>query len=1046
MHVENMLSHFGNKTTPYKDNLYVPSDHRDVEANVILSATDIVTILDALFPKTKPMFNTPEPSLSPTIPSSPSFGNSRVQQNRPARKFEPGLFQGRIDTSCRSPTTKTAFTTEMSFQDATGSYSIPGGQSGNLLSPRSSLSRNADRIRFELSDICESADRSVTEPPCNEDWALFSVSKDGRSLTLEQPFENSLTPPGGSSVGSTSDSDHGALEDAIVKLVKNFDLSQDSHRSHSYTNFRLPQPSLKQRFTDAMTFCQRQSDFVGAHYWWNASQLLRTLYPAPSPDKDSKILHPMFLNSNRSVKLSSSIITQCESSLVTLKRDMGRLQDMVNEMMSGLSKLRNKMWYMTDVKHSLRYEDARNIALALKNMGGPGSPEGSQQKRRSGSQSLGGSFFQKPEIQVMNVMKAPGNHGGPGKLADEQVEITRTWLTRSGIDNFCRGEERIHRFCYEVKTSVNKLVGETMLDTPVLWSSELFQKERAMYESSNTRSIPSSAGVPSIRPSSIASDDVPYPLQSLGPNPRSFDHHLRSPSEFTSMGRNPSLQNLPTDKWRLSRDLSVCDSSSIGDSPGRAVSTTTVESGNSFWSPPQTQAHSTTSASSVYSRPPSLFSDAMPPPRRVDRNHHGKNSFLTDLKQTLTSLLLSDLGCPVWSLGSETDAWLSDTLNQKRIRIQMEKRARAEQFLAECDSRSKRFDENNSQTRHTKRKRSRSAGPTLVRPRGSDEPTAQPEPRNSTTPLESSDGEFSYDSAFRQLVEIFSRHANPLVKLNALRDLRTLVVASLSSTNSDQEYPEPGTYEDLHAHPNHLGNERYTRHSVSEGTGQVEMNEIPSKPPSPTSPTSPSFGIGSRFPTLSPSETQIIHVLRKLLGTLQPKTLFRDLQFIAAFVPSDILNKTETGTAFLHVGLAALSLKEDVCNSMVEIADKIVSQELSRRHPPNLYDFSQRPGYALEDAARLWAITAMEGNPIAQRELAILYLTHPELPPRTTFPLTMPRDTFKAEMMYRRDGDSKSDPQSMCLALHWMQLSANGGDELARNRLREREEFESIAS
>ena len=93
----------------------------------------------------------------------------------------------------------------------------------------------------------------------------------------------------------------------------------------------------------------------------------------------------------------------------------------------------------------------------------------------------------------------------------------------------------------------------------------------------------------------------------------------------------------------------------------------------------------------------------------------------------------------------------------------------------------------------------------------------------------------------------------------------------------------------------------------------------------------------------------------------------------------------------------------------------------------------------------MWIITAKEGNAVAQRELAILYLTHPELLPRVTLPLTSPRDTFKAEMMYRRDEDSKSDPQSMCLALHWMQLSANGGDELAWNRLREREEFESIA-
>jgi chromatin assembly factor 1 subunit A len=189
-----------------------------------------------------------------------------------------------------------------------------------------------------------------------------------------------------------------------------------------------------------------------------------------------------------------------------------------------------------------------------------------------------------------------------------------------------------------------------------------------------------------------------------------------------------------------------------------------------------------------------------------------------------------------------------------------------------------------------------------------------------------------------------------------------------------------------------------------------------------------------------------VATLRDLILEVKPKTLFRDLQYISAFVPGEQLNKSDRGTAFLQFGLAALSLKDEVCHSMVEIADRIVSQELMRRHAGA--DFYPRPspaGHAIEDAAAMWIITAKEGNPVAQRELAILYLTHPERLQRVTLPLTRPRDTFKAEMMYRRGKDSKSDPQSMCLALHWMQLSANGGDLLARNRLREREEFDSIA-
>lgn len=195
----------------------------------------------------------------------------------------------------------------------------------------------------------------------------------------------------------------------------------------------------------------------------------------------------------------------------------------------------------------------------------------------------------------------------------------------------------------------------------------------------------------------------------------------------------------------------------------------------------------------------------------------------------------------------------------------------------------------------------------------------------------------------------------------------------------------------------------------------------------------------------APTETQIVEALRGIILEVKPKTLFRDLQFISSFVPGETLNKTDSGTAFLQFGLAALSLKDEICNSMVEIADNIVSQELSRRHPPHGHDVHARPGHAIEDAAGMWIITAKEGNPVAQRELAILYLTHPELLPRVTLPLTFLRDTFKEETLLRRDKDPKSDPQSMCLALHWMQLSANGGDELARNRLRELEEFDSIA-
>jgi chromatin assembly factor 1 subunit A len=461
-------------------------------------------------------------------------------------------------------------------------------------------------------------------------------------------------------------------------------------------------------------------------------------------------------------------------------------------------------------------------------------------------------------------------------------------------------------------------------------------------------------------------------------------------------------------------------------------------------------------------------------PRRPDRKTHGKAAFLDELRQALSSLLLSDLGSPVWSCGSETDAWFGNALDQKRIQVQMEKRARIQRFYDAYDGR-RPIHRTLSDGR-----RSRSLEPDLHhrRRRVSDDSAASADPSEKGAAGESEcdcQPPFAYKTVFRQLIEVFSRHGNPFVKLKALRDLRALVVASLNSP-SENRFP----FTPLQTPPSpsprvrNSGTSRTrNRYSFSEparrgpdtdgdtdADADGEKNVLLRTPPK--SPAAESEAFESRpSDYATPSENQIVDALRGLLLEIKPKTLFRDLQFISAFVPAETLNKTDSGTAFLQFGLAAMSLKEEVCNSMVEIADKIVSQELSRRHhhyhhphhgpapqPQQAQDtdeFNARPDRAIEDAAGMWIITAKEGNAVAQRELGILYLTHPELLPRVTLPLTSPRDTFKAEMMYRRDKDSKSDPQSMCLALHWMQLSAAGGDELARNRLREREEFESIA-
>lgn len=918
-------------------------------------------------------------------------------------------------------------------------------ESTTISLPENDLAQKAARVRFELSDLDEPTTHSKLEHPADENWTIFSISSDGHSLTWSLLPDCDVGPSEGSLLENDDDThstnlgleeNHEALQTAIIRLVKENPV-YDSDGYDRTLHSRLPPFSLKHRFNQAMTSANNYSDFVDAHYWWNASRQLRqgvTATPSLGTD-DSWILGPMHNSCSRSLDRSTLFIERCESNFISSEQSLRQLQTHVKGLMATIAKLRNKMWYMTDVKNSMKYEEARHVAMALKTMiysARPCLDLPEEPRSRAGVRSIGGGLFQKPELQVMNMMKAPSSQGGPKKLSDDQVELTRKWLAHNSIENFCKGEERIHRFCYEVQISINRLVGESMSETPVLWASELFQRERARYEGYGTRGFPGISMPTTPRPSTTASED-PLHTSIYGGNLPLHDPMSRLSQDIPSLSQKPSIQSLISDKWRRHQDLPSIDVSSVGGSPSRAASTSTGDTYSTFWSSPQRHPMYATSVSSVYSRPPSMFSEtATRQPRRSERKPQGKTAFMGDLRQTLTSLLLSDLGSPVWSCGSETDAWFTNTLDQTRIRIQMQRRAAVQKFYMDYDERSKCV-----------RERRTSGG---RRSRSLDAPTSRHSHRENTSTrteqdsLEDGQSEFSYKAVFHRLIEVFSRHGNPFVKLNALRDLRSLVVASLNSSHKVNSNATTGFVpgDDNLSRPR----TRKSRHSFSESRATIPQMGAAF----PSSSPSESVRYGSRRSDYqTPSEDQIVTTLRDLILEVKPKTLFRDLQFISAFVPGDQLSKTDSGTAFLQFGLAALSLKDEVCHSMVEIADHIVSQELTRRHPLPGSDFYPRPGQGIEDAAAMWIITAKEGNPVAQRELAILYLTHPELLPRVTLPLTRPRDTFKAEMMYMRGKDSKSDPQSMCLALHWMQLSASGGDILARNRLREREEFDSIA-
>lgn len=1022
-HVESILKTFvlashpvpDTESYPYGASSHLDNDILGSSRFLMLSATDVVALLNAVFPKSTQ-------SHSSSLPfNSPYTALNISQTGGPKRGTLPAHWSGRIDTVL-----------EQSTQS-------PVAQQSPLVS---SYSRSADLIRFELSDLGDTDDRLALDHPSMDEWTVLTVSENSKSLSWDPSNANDsssmfdgVSEDGHRSVTIHPEENHEALQIAIIRLVNESEKMKQSVRGRASGLHQGRSLSLKSRFENARSACENRSDFLGAHYWWTASHHLSQSLSklAKAPPNDSWVLSPMLRSSSDSFIKWTTVIDNCEESLLTLTPIVAQRKDFAKENLTRMTKLRNKMWYMTDVKNSMRYEDAKHVALALKTMVYPSlhREPPSDFRSRHGSRYLPGAFLQKPEMHVMNVMKAPSSQGGPNKLSDEQVELTRKWISHHGIDNFCRGEERIHRFCYEVKSSINKLVGDTMAETPVLWASELFQKERAKFEGPNSRSFPGIA-TPSARPSSNGSDGALF-------NTTFPSLSSRTTESFRSQDSSPFIQKftyqtLSSEKWKSPKNLEVDTISSLGGSSTKAASTSTGDSYSTFWSPMQTQAQSAASASSFQSRPPSMFSEA-PTPRRAEHIVHGKTAFLDELRQTLTSLLLSDLGSPVWSCGSETDAWFMNFLNQKRVQAQMNKEARLQKFIAESENKiHQRTGRPVYGQRSLRHRRSQSADPILINDQISPDSSPESDPQSPTAQSPSST--FAYKAAFSQLLDVFSRNANPYVKLQSLRDLRALVVASLNAANDMPPMPNSKSAGRDLTTAERL---KINRHSFAADLTEEEILRTP------TSPVPDSVELESHTPydLLSTSESQIIKTMKHLLRELQPKTLFRDLQFVSAFVPSETLNKTDSGTAFLQFGLAALSLKDDVCASMVELADRIVSQELNRRHS-QAFDISPRPQDPIEDAARMWIITAKEGNAVAQRELGILYLTHPEILPRVTYPLTLPRDTFKAEMMYRRDRDSKSDPQSMCLALHWMQLSANGGDELARNRLREREEFESL--
>lgn len=865
---------------------------------------------------------------------------------------------------------------------------------------------NFDQLRRELSVFSEHTLSPRLLHPTLEKWAVLPICAEGK-LDVEI-----WTPVG---MHDSRLSVEQCFPEQDITRQAAIRLASDYRKSYRHSSRQIPDGSstpdrirdrLLALFYDECRHSQDRADIVDARYWHQALEHLQDHYPLSNwAHNDTQVLRVPLEISRTTQRVLEKNIVQHENELLELKETYAAQTQLTSSILDRLDNLRNKLWYMVDVINSNIYEEAKNIASALNSIAGSLLSPSENTSEHSDTASLAGSILSQSSRETVGMLKAPSEHGGPKKLSDMQIDMIRKWLKRNNIENFCKGEERIHRFCMEIKGLAKKLAAETVNDGPVLWLSELFAKEKALCFDGGNLVLGSfgGTGTPSVRSETMfsmyhSSRGVSHGLDS-GSRIPSYDAH-------GSPARKSSFHSLGS--GRIKTDVQHADGSSLNGSPDRAYSSATsdtVSSLASLWSPAVAQSQSATSIS-TRSRPPSTYND-IDTAKLADQTLREKTKFLDELQQDLICLLLSDLGCPVWSYGCETDAWIASTSSDARVMHRIRQRHTSARLLSARES-----------SGHAKKSgRSSSVARTTLK-----------EVHKNADNLNSMSGmmePFAYMEAYQTLLQRCSQHIDPVEKLQAIYDMKVLVAAEMEDSSANNAYDASRTSDRSSCSSRSAPT---SRRSSFDPSRPLNSQERPSS-------RSPSNGHGQQ-------PTSFVAVLQNILEKLKPKTLFRDLQYISVFVQQETLNKTGRGNALTDFGLAALAYKADIAQAMVDVADRAFSEGCSKplANPDNSL---LEPKYA--EASTFLLIAAREGNRMAQREVAGLYLTHPEMKQVISLPLTFSGETFKKENEWQKKGqDETISSQAMCLALHWMQQAASNGDKVAKEKLKKRDEGISI--
>lgn len=493
--------------------------------------------------------------------------------------------------------------------------------------------------------------------------------------------------------------------------------------------------------TDAGHRAIASGNFLQGSEYLNAVNALQKLLPPTSStsyaqvanDVNSYLIKCLKREKEKKLRNITHRLNKCEEIAQPYQIFLQFSCNSCESMLNMLHDLRTKIWYLTEVRTNPIWSRAKDVAVALNRVAsGSGSSSdtaGSQGrshtlKRNSSTTSLsssgafssfkrftGGSKrdYQNKRHSMSHVatnssdgMFAPVEYAGPNKLSDREAEATKKWLDGQQVQNFCTGEERIHRFSCEVDDLVKRVIGDALTGRKnrgqsLLTSSALFrgdlwkmivELEGLDRSSGATNSVvgqyPSKAAFHNFGSGGTGSTALEVESDAFNRR-RSTDcismegfnpSHMRpktSGSNHSDLGRSYSLRGHKSRK--SSPNLIDMFTSSL-DLSSKRMSISDVHLDPSYDRPSSSNDHlghrrnrslNEVTGSSVHGNASFLGSDDLGIPAFTDeanRQEHDKkrqelDQFLLDLQMRVTSFIYTDLGLEGWSEGEYDEFFFS---------------------------------------------------------------------------------------------------------------------------------------------------------------------------------------------------------------------------------------------------------------------------------------------------------------------------------------------------------------------------------------------------